>query len=637
MEAAHISPEPPIRWVVSADRTVEIKEEVTELGCDQANERILQEETPPSSITERGGESFIGFTASEADKTYNWASLYRNLDGDDSDIDLNEEEDEDEDEEKSSREGGGESTDEDVPLTRFRVPNWTRLTELPEQKMPLNIKNYTEVSGPRFIPRSATRPAEFFELLFSSELQEYICSESNKYALEMNEKYRERNAKSKTYERLFSWWTQSGGMTRNRLRAVLGLWLNMGLVWKPDMKEYWNTKDALRATPGFARIMSRDKFLFCLANLHLNDNRKQEKKGKPGYDSLFKVRPVLDQVESLLTKYYVLNEFVSIDENLLGFKNRTSLKQYLPNKFGLKLWVLADSANGYVYKFKLHTGASNDTERETYDVVMSLMDGLLDKGHTLITDNFYTSVPLASALTYQHNTQLVGTLRGNRKYLPSVPKCRVGEQVVYRSGRLLYTAVRQKTSHKKPLLLLSTRNIATEVKVRRAGKDVTVPECVEMYSRKTGGVDLAEQKIYSYENERRSYKWYFKIFFSVINRLVLNSYILYQDTVQQRQQVESDVHLPPLSRRTFLASVIDDFCKNVCDNEKVAPIPPSLHSGCKLEKMKITKTSSGKKRQPEKDCTVCSNRKVKRTRTTYTCAACNIGVCRECFHKHSKK
>ncbi|MGH0147698.1 UNVERIFIED_CONTAM: hypothetical protein FKN15_011346 [Acipenser sinensis] len=54
MEAAHISPELPVRWVVSADRTVEIKEEVTELGCDQANERILQDETPPSSITERG-------------------------------------------------------------------------------------------------------------------------------------------------------------------------------------------------------------------------------------------------------------------------------------------------------------------------------------------------------------------------------------------------------------------------------------------------------------------------------------------------------------------------------------------------------------------------------------------------------
>ncbi|MGH0127844.1 UNVERIFIED_CONTAM: hypothetical protein FKN15_032513 [Acipenser sinensis] len=112
--------------------------------------------------------------------------------------------------------------------------------------------------------------------------------------------------------------------------------------------------------------------------------------------------------------------------------------QYLPNKkhhrFGIKLWVLADSTNRYVYKLKVYTGASNDTEKsefgQPYDV-MSLMDGLLDKGHTMITENFYTSVPLASVFTYQHETQLVGTLRGNRKYLPSVTKCKVGEQVAY--------------------------------------------------------------------------------------------------------------------------------------------------------------------------------------------------------------
>ncbi|XP_058873689.1 uncharacterized protein LOC117407687 isoform X2 [Acipenser ruthenus] len=66
MEAAHISPELPIRWVVSADRTVEIKEEVTELGCDQANERILQEETPPSSITERDPTESHAVPESEA-------------------------------------------------------------------------------------------------------------------------------------------------------------------------------------------------------------------------------------------------------------------------------------------------------------------------------------------------------------------------------------------------------------------------------------------------------------------------------------------------------------------------------------------------------------------------------------------
>ncbi|MGH0130787.1 UNVERIFIED_CONTAM: hypothetical protein FKN15_066316 [Acipenser sinensis] len=66
MEAARISPELPIRWVVFADRTVEIKEEVTELQCDQSNERILKEETPPLCITERG--SFEGYEGSSIEE-----------------------------------------------------------------------------------------------------------------------------------------------------------------------------------------------------------------------------------------------------------------------------------------------------------------------------------------------------------------------------------------------------------------------------------------------------------------------------------------------------------------------------------------------------------------------------------------
>ncbi|MGH0124730.1 UNVERIFIED_CONTAM: hypothetical protein FKN15_013049 [Acipenser sinensis] len=219
--------------------------------------------------------------------------MWINVDSDDTDLkeeeDGEQEDEEGDEEEEEDVAGGDDSTDKDVPLIRllnknFRVPIWTQVTELPEQKITSNIKKYTEVSDLRFIPRSATRPAEFFELLFSTELQEHICNESNIYALEINNKYRERNANSKMSERLFSWWSVSGGMTQNRLRAVLGLWLNMGLVWKPDMKEYWNTKDALQATPGFVRIMSCDKFLFCLANLLLN-NKNQKKKDEPGYDN----------------------------------------------------------------------------------------------------------------------------------------------------------------------------------------------------------------------------------------------------------------------------------------------------------------------------------------------------------------
>jgi len=48
--------------------------------------------------------------------------------------------------------------------------------------------------------------------------------------------------------------------------------------------------------------------------------------------------------------------------------------------------------------------------------VMLLMNGYLDAGRTLCTDNFYTSVPVARELL-KRKTHLVGTVRSNRKML----------------------------------------------------------------------------------------------------------------------------------------------------------------------------------------------------------------------------
>ena len=52
-------------------------------------------------------------------------------------------------------------------------------------------------------------------------------------------------------------------------------------------------------------------------------------------------------------------------------------------------------------------------------VVLKLMEKLLDRGHTLYVDNFYTSVPLAEALL-NRKTLICGILRKNRKQLPKI-------------------------------------------------------------------------------------------------------------------------------------------------------------------------------------------------------------------------
>ena len=50
---------------------------------------------------------------------------------------------------------------------------------------------------------------------------------------------------------------------------------------------------------------------------------------------------------------------ISIDECLIKFNGRLSFKQYMPkkpNKFGIKVWMLADSETYFVPLFQIYLG-----------------------------------------------------------------------------------------------------------------------------------------------------------------------------------------------------------------------------------------------------------------------------------------
>ena len=65
-----------------------------------------------------------------------------------------------------------------------------------------------------------------------------------------------------------------------------------------------------------------------------------------------KFKPFLDFINRLFKYHYKPRRDLSIDETLIASRGRTAMLQYIPTKvakYGVKFWVLAESATGYIF------------------------------------------------------------------------------------------------------------------------------------------------------------------------------------------------------------------------------------------------------------------------------------------------
>lgn len=126
--------------------------------------------------------------------------------------------------------------------------------------------------------------------------------------------------------------------------AFIGVNIAMDIVFE----DYWTT-DIVCSHPLFRTIMSRDRFRTMLHYIHVADNSQAPKRDDPGYDKLWKVRPVLNFVAEKCARLYAPHPQLSTDESMIGTKCQLSFIQYMPKKpvkWGIKIWACADSVNG---------------------------------------------------------------------------------------------------------------------------------------------------------------------------------------------------------------------------------------------------------------------------------------------------
>ena len=106
---------------------------------------------------------------------------------------------------------------------------------------------------------------------------------------------------------------------------------------------------------------------------------------------------------------------------MIKFKGRLSFRQYLPAKpvkWGVKVWVLAESDTGYLSKFQVYTGKEGNQEKGlSHRVVMDLCRNYFGSNIRVYMDNFYTSPDLLMDL-HVRGVMACGTVRANRRGLP---------------------------------------------------------------------------------------------------------------------------------------------------------------------------------------------------------------------------
>lgn len=136
--------------------------------------------------------------------------------------------------------------------------------------------------------------------------------------------------------------------------SFIGINFYMGYVVMPSWKDYWSTSPDL-GSQLVTDTMSRNRFEIILNNLHVNDTSAMP---KGCTDKLYKLRPLIDTMNKQFQKLYNLSREVSVDESVILFKGRSTLKQYNPMKpikRGYKLWCLADK-RGYIANFDVYQG-----------------------------------------------------------------------------------------------------------------------------------------------------------------------------------------------------------------------------------------------------------------------------------------
>lgn len=461
-----------------------------------------------------------------------------------------------------------------------------------------------------------------FSELFNDAILDSLRKTINEYAAAKITQNLPARKKSIAYN-----WTP---ITKSEVCKLLAVLIAMGITKKPSIKSYWST-DSVLETRWYASMFTRDRFeAIYHTMLHASEA------GAQGKD---KIEPFLLQlIENFQGAFYPFQD-LAIDEMVIGYKGTWANKQYnasKPSKYHIKTFGLCDSITGYVYNILTYFGkntsynpALDKDSGEAVKVFEYLLQNV-GSGHHVFADRYYTTLKLLNHLKGKR-LYYTGTVQTNRVGFPKVIrkktlKLQHRESKVFRSkdGGHLTVAWRDKKANKYVIVTTSKSN-AKPIEVRRRRETLTMPTLIHQYNKCMNGCDRLDQSVSYYcQYNRKTIKWWKRIFLWLLEVTQVNSFILYQLSHPDQK----------LTLLQFKKHLISQLCLKATEYRDY--VPPSVSKrGRPYEVPTFNRLSQAphlvELRPMDRNCEVCST-PANRKRTNYGCITCGTFLHpKDCF------
>ncbi|KAJ0172478.1 hypothetical protein K1T71_011617 [Dendrolimus kikuchii] len=183
------------------------------------------------------------------------------------------------------------------------------------------------------------------------------------------------------------------------MRTFVGLLIVIGAnrSGRQNLKDFWDNS----VGTGFELVyltMSINRFRFLIRSIRFDDIRDRPQRQET--DKLAAIRGFIETMRHHCLEYYIPSECLTLDEQLVAFRGRCRFIMYLPNKpakFGIKIFMVADTKYPYIYNFEVYCGDQPEgpfhVSNKVADVTNRLLEPLIHMGRNVTMDNWFTSYP----------------------------------------------------------------------------------------------------------------------------------------------------------------------------------------------------------------------------------------------------